>query len=332
MNRPRKRRRRQGGANGSRVMIASALVAALIVVGAVLLIARGDTTPRPRYAGTKHHRAATQPPEAGTAPVLLAPASQVQESSAPSQATQSQSAPAQSSSAQPAPHAAPSEPPHSGAPRLAIIIDDCGQWLDTERGFIGLGVPLTMSVLPHVRYTAQIARDASAAGKGVMLHLPMEPRSGADPGPGRITTAMDDTAITAQVREDLDAVPLAAGVNNHEGSAATEDARVMRDVAAVLAERHVFFIDSRTSAATVAERAASAAGVPTARRNVFLDDVADVAATEQQLRSAVEIAKAHGSAIAIGHPRPTTLTAVRALLPELQHDGIALVLASELVR
>ena len=218
-----------------------------------------------------------------------------------------------------------------GGPRLAIIIDDCGQWLDTERGFIALPVPLTLSVLPHVRYSAQIAREADAAGKGVMLHLPMEPDSGADPGPGRVTTSMDDAAIAAQVRDDLNAVPLAAGVNNHEGSRASSDDRVMRDVASVLAERHVFFVDSRTSAATVAERDASAAGVPTSRRNVFLDDVADVDATEAELRRAAALAKANGSAIAIGHPRPTTLTAVRALLPELQREGIVLVLARDLV-
>ena len=106
----------------------------------------------------------------------------------------------------------------------------------------------------------------------------------------------------------------------------------MRDVAVVLAERHVFFVDSRTSAATVAERETSAAGVPTARRDVFLDDVADVAATESQLRRAAALAKEHGSAIAIGHPRPTTLLALRSLLGELAGDGITLVLARDLVR
>jgi hypothetical protein len=320
-------------------MIVAALAAALIVTGAVVLIVRGDRTPRPTYGTAGHHRtiAATAPaPEhpgaaasaAAQQPNVVAATRSAPESTAAAATPAAGSPPA----AQPSRAPSGSVPAQPSAPRLAIIIDDCGQWLDTEHGFIALGVPLTMSVLPHLRYTAQIAHDAAAAGKGVMLHLPMEPHSGADPGPGRITTAMDDAAITAQVRDDLDAVPLAAGVNNHEGSAATEDARVMRDVAAVLAERHVFFVDSRTSAATVAERAAVAAGVPTARRNVFLDDVADVDATEQQLRHAAELAKTNGSAIAIGHPRPTTLTAVRALLPELQRDGITLVLAGDLVR
>jgi polysaccharide deacetylase 2 family uncharacterized protein YibQ len=103
-------------------------------------------------------------------------------------------------------------------------------------------------------------------------------------------------------------------------------------VAGVLAERHLFFIDSRTGSASVAERDASAAGIPTAGRDVFLDNVADVDATEAQLRRAADIAKSQGSAIAIGHPRPTTLIAVRALLPELEREGIRLVLARDLVR
>ncbi|MEO7040185.1 MAG: divergent polysaccharide deacetylase family protein, partial [Candidatus Elarobacter sp.] len=132
-------------------------------------------------------------------------------------------------------------------------------------------------------------------------------------------------------RADLADVPLASGVNNHEGSRATADDRVMRAVAAVLAEHHVFFIDSRTNRATVAERDTLAAGVPSAQRDVFLDDVASVTDVEAQLRAAAELARSHGSAIAIGHPRAATLTAVRDLLPELAKDGITLVLASDLV-
>ena len=84
-------------------------------------------------------------------------------------------------------------------PRLAIIIDDCGQWPDTERAFVALPFPLTLSVLPHVRFGSVIARDASVAGKGVMLHLPMETLSGLNPGPGKVTTEMGDAAIAAQV-------------------------------------------------------------------------------------------------------------------------------------
>jgi polysaccharide deacetylase 2 family uncharacterized protein YibQ len=213
-----------------------------------------------------------------------------------------------------------------------LIVDDCGQWLDTERGFIALGVPLTLSVLPDVHYTGLIAREASSAGKGVMLHLPMETMSGMNPGPGKVTTEMTDAQIVAQVEADLDQIPLARGVNNHEGSKGSSDMRVMHDVIGVLAKRgNLFFIDSKTSPSSVGEQVAAAQGVPTAARDVFLDNEENVAYSEAQLREAAAIARRTGSAIAIGHPRATTLAAVRALIPELQAEGVEFVLASDLV-
>ena len=310
------KRRRARRSRRSRSPIVALLLASAVIVIAIALILRGDPRLRARHGAASHHRA-----QIGSA--ALSPAATETPAAGPLPSTVPQAT-------TPAPTA--SATPRTGAPRLAIIIDDCGQWPDTERGFIALPAALTLSVLPHVRYGAQIAHDADAAGKGVMLHLPMEPLSGADPGPGRITVAMTDDAITAQVRDDLASVPLATGVNNHEGSRATADDRVMRAVASVLAERRLFFIDSRTGSASVAERDASAAGIATAGRDVFLDNVADVDATEAQLRRAAQLAKSQGSAIAIGHPRPTTLIAVRTLLPELERDGIQLVLARDLVR
>ena len=311
MKRSRARRR----SRRSRSPIVALLLASAVVVIAIALILRGDTSSRARH-GAASRPAANDIAAAPSPPATSAPAASERPFTA---------------SASSPPLAEPSEAPEATTPRLAIIIDDCGQWPDTERAFIALPAALTLSVLPHVRYGTQIARDAEAAGKGVMLHLPMEPLSGADPGPGRVTVAMNDEAIIAQVRDDLASVPLAAGVNNHEGSRATANDRVMRAVASVLAERRLFFIDSRTGSASVAERATSAAGIPTAGRDVFLDNVADVDATEAQLRRAAQLAKSQGSAIAIGHPRPTTLIAVRALLPELERDGIQLVLARDLV-
>ena len=228
-----------------------------------------------------------------------------------------------------APSARPS--PNASGAKLALIIDDCGQWVDIERGYIALPVPLTLSVLPHVHAAAQIAQEAHDAGKGVMLHLPMEPLSGIYPGPGEIKTSMTDDQIVAQVQDDLAQVPLAQGVNNHEGSKASADPRVMHDVMQVLAQHgDLFFIDSRTNAASVGAQAASAADIPTASRDVFLDNKEDVAYSEGQLREAAAIAERTGSAIAIGHPRATTLQAVRDLIPELQAQGIDFVLVQSL--
>jgi uncharacterized protein len=318
-----KRKRRRKGRRSP--VPALALVFVAIGIIAALAARTMRDTAHIERATSRTHRVAV------VATATPIPAAAAPEAASPEPAASPEASANASPEASPAASASPGvlAAPPAGA-RLALIIDDCGQWPETERGFIALPVALTLSVLPHVRYGDEIARSAHAAGKGVMLHLPMEPRSGIDPGPGRITTAMDDAAIAAQVSADIAAVPLATGVNNHEGSRATSDDRVMRDIAAVLAEHHLFFIDSRTVASSVAARDAVAAGVPSAARDVFLDDVANVDAVEAQLRRAAAIAKERGSAIAIGHPRASTLLAVRALLPELERDGISFVDAADL--
>jgi len=274
------------------------------------------------------HRA---PPSVAQAPQPTAASETPPPTEAPSASPTETATTAETPSALPASAAPASPAPAGSGPKLALIVDDCGQWLATERGFIALPIALTMSVLPHVHGTTEIAQEANAAGKGVMLHLPMEPLSGAYPGPGEVKVSMTDAQVTAQVEDDLAQVPLATGVNNHEGSKASADARVMGDVIAVLKTHGgLFFIDSRTNAASVGESLASAAGIPTAARDVFLDNKEDVAYSEEQLRAAAAIAKRNGSAIAIGHPRVTTLEAVRALIPEFQSEGIQFVLAQSL--
>ncbi len=220
----------------------------------------------------------------------------------------------------------------SGTITVAIIIDDCGQWPVTERGFLALPIPLTLSILPYVRYTAQIAGDAAAAGKGLMLHLPMQPLGRDTAGRGEITTTMTDAQIASQTEDDIAQVPTAHGLNNHEGSKATADSRVMKDVIAIVKAHDLFFIDSLTNPQSVAAQTARDAGVSEASRSVFLDNRADEAYTEQMLEQTVEIAKRNGSAIAIGHPRPTTLAALAAYYPKMQAEGVRFVLASDLAR
>jgi uncharacterized protein len=264
-------------------------------------------------------------PERSAAPVTAAPVTAAP--STPPPASPPAAVPSATTAATPAARSSES----GSHPRLAIIIDDCGQWPVTERAFVALPFPLTLSVLPHVRFGSAIARDASAAGKGVMLHLPMQTISGEYPGPGTITTTMADAAIRKEVAGDLAELPQARGVNNHEGSLATQDARVMGDIADVLAHDGRFFIDSRTSSASVGESVARGRGVPSASRSVFLDNDDNEAAIEARLLEAIADARSTGSAIAIGHPRAATLAAVRLLGPKAEADGVELTLASALV-
>ena len=194
------------------------------------------------------------------------------------------------------PTRAPELLPTPAAPaRIAIVIDDLGNDPD--------------AVLPGLPASAESARRLSASGKEVLLHLPMEPDGypRIRPGPGVVLRADSDEKIEKTVAEDLETVPGAVGVNNHMGSAATADPRVMRAVVRVLTARRLFLLDSRTTEATVARRIADEESLPAVSRKVFLDAVESEAAIAKSFGDLVRRAKKDGSALAIGHPHPATL-------------------------
>lgn len=169
----------------------------------------------------------------------------------------------------------------------------------------------------------------------MLLHLPMEPEGypRVKPGPGLVLRSQSDADVVQTLEADLASVPGAAGVNNHMGSAATADLRVMRVLARVLAARGLFFLDSRTTDATVAERAAAEASVRTVARRVFLDDEATEPAVREQLREVLRRARRDGSAVAIGHPYAATLEVLERELPGLEAaENVRLVRVGDLAK
>jgi polysaccharide deacetylase 2 family uncharacterized protein YibQ len=221
----------------------------------------------------------------------------------------------------------------SPAPRIAIIIDDCGYNLPHDLRFLNLPIPVTMSILPMTPHGKEVADAAASAGKAVILHLPMEPESSsAHPGPGVITTEMTDDQVKSQVAADIASLPSMPGANNHMGSKATSDARVMRDVISVLRADNMFFIDSMTAFTSVGATTARDEGVPTAERDVFLDNHTNVPYIENQIRQLEAIARKNGEAVAIGHPNPETAEALEKMVPQMQAAGFTFVTAQSLVK
>jgi uncharacterized protein len=224
-------------------------------------------------------------------------------------------------------------PNASAGPRLAIILDDLGQDYAAAEAIFALPYSLTISVLPDNPHSVDIAEEAHRRGFEVMLHLPMESVSQRHPESHELRPGMSQREVAALVNGFIAAVPGVAGVNNHQGSESTANPALMNELMPVLREHKLFYIDSRTTAATVAFDAARHAGVPTAFRNVpFLDDVAEVGAITRQLRLALREARDKNDAVAIGHPHPATLKALREVLPDAKAQGVRLVYASELVR
>ena len=220
--------------------------------------------------------------------------------------------------------------------QIAIVVDDVGYMSWDGRmieRFCALSQPLTLAILPNEGRVDGILALARKRGHEVILHLPMEPDDpGENPGEGAIRLDQTDEEIRQQVRQALRKVSSAVGINNHMGSRATTDSRVMELVLGELKTRDLFFLDSRTSAESVAYGLARGMDVPALSRDLFIDPVDDRQAIEARLWELAGLAGRAGQAIGIGHDRENTLLALQTVLPRLETRGFRVVTLSHLVR
>lgn len=214
---------------------------------------------------------------------------------------------------------------------IVLIIDDLGFEGQPLDRVMALDPNVNCSILPNGTRASEVAGKLHAAGFEVLCHLPMEPRGGQAPGRHAILTSMSEDEIARLTRQNIDAIPHARGVNNHMGSLATTDQRVMSSVIGALPDG-MYFIDSRTTSGSVAARVARAMNVRTASRDVFLDDVVTEGAVRRQVAAMAKEAEENGLAIAIGHPHAVTLRVLAEELPALRARGFRLVRASDVVR
>jgi polysaccharide deacetylase 2 family uncharacterized protein YibQ len=223
---------------------------------------------------------------------------------------------------------------NDNSPAIALIIDDLGNQRGSGSRAVDLPGPVACSFFPFGPYTAELARQAHARDKEVMLHLPMQAS-----GPlqeareaGLLTVDMTNRQYRDTFTRELAAVPYVSGFNNHMGSLLTRHPGNMAWLMQAASEAgKLFFIDSRTTTATVARQLASEYGIPNSERNVFLDNVASPDAIRMQFRRLIGIARRDGTAIAIGHPYPATLDVLTEELQRLDQLDVRLVPVAELI-
>lgn len=201
---------------------------------------------------------------------------------------------------------------------LSLIIDDLGQNLPRDRRVLVLPGPVTTAIMPDTPHAAEFAREAHRAGKIVILHMPMDPAT----GPFAWHPGLPMEELEKRLNAAFQAVPYASGINNHMGSRMTVEPKAMAWLMADLQRRHKFFVDSRTSARTVAAAEAQKIGLASVSRDVFLDDEQTEQAITVQLQTAISLARKQGSAVMIGHPYPQTLAVLERELPKLKAQGI----------
>lgn len=217
-------------------------------------------------------------------------------------------------------------------PAVSIIIDDIGPALRPGQRAIGLPGPVAFAFLPHTPHSVTLAELAAQRDKEVLLHLPMQAIQDGPLGPGAVTLDMDRVQFSKAVAAALAAIPHRSGVNNHMGSLLTQHPGHMTWLMQDLKQRgDLFFVDSRTSAQTVAEQMAQEQGVPVLRRHVFLDHDPTPQAVEAEFERLLALARRQGEAIAIGHPYPSTLDVLERRLPALAEQGIELISLQEML-
>ncbi len=228
---------------------------------------------------------------------------------------------------------APAVAVQPSVPVISIIIDDMGKTLEDGRRVLRLPGPVACAFLPRAAHTVSLATQANAAGKEVMLHLPMDSIDGRPLDAGAVTLDMTHGDFAATVGADLAAVPYVQGINNHMGSLLTRHPGHMLWLMQEM-QRHgsMFFVDSRTTVATVARQVAHENGIPNTDRNVFLDHKLEASEIEYQFDRLLRLARKYGSAVAIGHPHPQTLAMLENRLPSLRGQGIRLLPVAELIR
>lgn len=210
-------------------------------------------------------------------------------------------------------------------PMIAIVLDDMGVNRKGTEQALKLPAPITLSFLPYAQGVAGFVKTARESGHEILVHIPMEPKGHADPGPRALRVNQTEDEIRANLIWDLGRFDGYVGVNNHMGSKFTADAEAMRPVMEELKNRGLMFLDSRTGSDTQAANIARELGVPVLSRDVFLDNDDEGAKVEAQFSRLEKLARNNGAAIAIGHPHPETLAILEKWIPEAKARGFTLV-------
>ncbi|PGZ95954.1 hypothetical protein COE51_19095 [Bacillus pseudomycoides] len=219
-----------------------------------------------------------------------------------------------------------SVPAYAHTNKVTIVIDDFGNNMKGTEKMLSLPIPLTVAVMPFLPSTKQDATSAHQKGHEVIIHMPMEPVKGKKEwlGPKAITTDLSDDEIRSRVKQAIEEVPFAIGMNNHMGSKVTADERVMRIILSVCKEHGLFYLDSKTSPNSVVKKVAEEIGVPTVENKLFFDDIYTSAHVIKQANSLLKKLENEPVMVAIGHvgpPGEITSSVIRSYIPKIKEKA-----------
>jgi polysaccharide deacetylase 2 family uncharacterized protein YibQ len=209
-------------------------------------------------------------------------------------------------------------------PILSLVIDDLGYSWSRGKAALNLTGNHTYAIIPGTAYGKKLAALADENGKEIILHLPLQAsnfRSASESN--TLTESMSEAQITFNTATMLSEFPNIKGINNHMGSHLTEISRFMRPIMeSIKAYRsQLYFLDSRTSSRSVAYIEALNSGLDSVNRDIFLDtEHTNLESIKFQFELWLKKARDTGSAVAIGHPHPSTMAFLAEKLPSLEKD------------
>jgi polysaccharide deacetylase 2 family uncharacterized protein YibQ len=208
---------------------------------------------------------------------------------------------------------------------ISIVIDDLGYNRKGMEGSLALPNEVALAILPHTPFALKTATAAVLSRRIILLHAPMENKKALSLGPGGLYSNMTEEEFKTTLQEGLNAIPGITGVNNHMGSLLTEKTPQMQWVMEIIKPKGLFFLDSLTTSDSVAQKIAQEQGLKTVTRDVFLDNIPTEHAISKQFEKLLRTARKEGSAVAIGHPYPATITFLSKHLSKLRESGVVLV-------
>jgi len=211
-------------------------------------------------------------------------------------------------------------------PRLAIIIDDVTTQTQIRK-IKNIGYPVNVSLLPPTKRHPNSAKIASEVEQH-MIHLPLQASSFKFEEEDTLHVGDSYERIEAKVASLREIYPKAQYINNHTGSKFTANYDAMEKLFRALKKHDYYFIDSRTTAKSVAKELAKKYDLKMYSRNIFLDNNKQKKYIQNQLRKAIKKAKKQGLAIAIGHPYSITIETLKDSLHLL--EGLELIYVEQL--
>ncbi|MDD5196804.1 MAG: divergent polysaccharide deacetylase family protein [Candidatus Omnitrophota bacterium] len=216
--------------------------------------------------------------------------------------------------------------------KIAIVLDDWGYNLNNLEILEDIRYPLTLAVLPNLKYSGRISEELHDRGFEIILHLPMEPEEKYSLEKNTIKVSLEKAQILRILDKDLASIAYARGVSNHMGSKATSDLKTMEIILKELKRRHLYFLDSYVTSKSICLRLARKLNLTFFKRDIFLDNKGDKEYIKQQIYELKVKARLRGFAIGIGHNRRATLEVLREVMPLLAGEGYKFVFLSEMAQ